>query len=286
MSTLYIVSTPIGNLSDLTFRAVDVLSQVDRVLAEDTRRTAILCRRHEIRTPLISAHAHNEAERAVRILEWLDAGESIAIVSDAGTPLLSDPGARIVRSVLDAGHGVIPVPGASAILAGLVASGIEPEPFTFFGFTPRTGRERGERLSELAAWKHTAVLFESPRRLHRLLRDLEKACGPDRRVSVGREITKVHETFFRGTLAEAAAYYGEEGVRGEVVVIVAGAAEPSEPDAANAIEEWTALARSLLREGRTPSRVARELTRTHGVARNTAYQMVLSLTGEGEGETD
>lgn len=286
MSTLYIVSTPIGNLGDLTYRAVEVLTKVDRVLAEDTRHTSILFQRHAIRTPLVSAHAHNEAGRAARIVEWLDAGEALAIVSDAGTPLLSDPGVRIVRAALDAGHAVVPVPGASAVLAALVASGIDPEPFTFFGFTPRTGGERGERIAAIASWAHTAVIFESPRRLRRLLRDLEKACGGKRRVAVAREITKLHETFVRGTLAEAAAYYEDEAVRGEVVVIIEGAPEAAAVSGEAAAAESTALARSLLREGRSPSRVARELARTFGVARNTAYQLVLSLTREGEGETD
>src|SRR5687768_6549958 len=148
MATLYIVSTPIGNLGDITYRAVEVLGSVNRILAEDTRHTSILLRKFAITTPLVSAHEHNEAARAEQVVAWLEAGESLALVSDAGTPLLSDPGARMVRAVVAAGHAVVPIPGASALLAALVVSGFEPEPFSFFGFLPRKGGERKALLQE------------------------------------------------------------------------------------------------------------------------------------------
>ena len=277
MSALYIVSTPIGNLSDLTYRAVEVLRSVDRVLAEDTRRTGILLRSHEIDTPLISAHEHNEAARSDRVVEWLDAGETLALVSDAGTPLVSDPGARLVRAALDAGHDVVPVPGASAVLAALVGSGIAPEPFTFYGFVPRTGRARTDRLAELAVLPHTAVLYESPERLVSLLKSLAEASTPDRQVAVARELTKIHEEFFRGTLGQAAAYYEGTGVRGEVVVVLSGAAELSaEVDE----EAAAALARAMLRDGGRPSVVAKEVARRLGIPRNRAYEIVQGLKEE------
>src|SRR5690606_1994757 len=202
MPVLYVVSTPIGNLDDITVRALAVLRDVDRVLAEDTRRTAVLLRHYDIATPLVSAHEHNEAARAEQLVAWLDEGESVALVSDAGTPLLSDPGARLVRAALDAGHDVIPVPGASALLSALVVSGLPAEPFTFFGFVPRSGRARRELLAELAGLRHTAVLYESPARLVALLRDLIDACGAARPVAVARELTKLHESVVRGTLAD------------------------------------------------------------------------------------
>src|SRR5688500_13851189 len=150
MPSLYIVSTPIGNLADMTFRAVETLRTVRRILAEDTRRTGILLKHYSIDTPMVSAHEHNEAARARQIVDWLQAGDDLAIVSDAGTPLLSDPGARIVQAVIEAGFDVVPIPGASAVLAALVGGGLEPEPFTFFGFLPRSGKERKQRLAELA----------------------------------------------------------------------------------------------------------------------------------------
>src|SRR5207253_6789597 len=222
MSRLYIVSTPIGNLNDITYRAVQVLGAVHRILAEDTRRTSILLRHYAIATPLVSAHAHNEGARAQQLIGWLNAGEDLVLVSDAGTPLVSDPGAGIVQRVLAAGHEVVPIPGASAVLATLVAAGLDVEPFTYFGFTPRSGKARSERLAEVAGLGHTAILYEAPSRLVRLLEDLAKACGSERSVVVGRELTKLHESFFRGTLAEAVRYYEGQRVRGEIVVALAG----------------------------------------------------------------
>ena len=161
-----------------------MLGAVHRILAEDTRRTSILLRHYGIKTPLVSAYEQVEASRAARVVEWLDAGEDLALVSDAGTPLLSDPGARIVQRVIESGHTVIPVPGASALLAALVGSGLSAEPFGFFGFLPRSGKARAERLAEMAAFGHTVVVYESPGRLVRLLRDLEALWGPDGKVVV------------------------------------------------------------------------------------------------------
>jgi 16S rRNA (cytidine1402-2'-O)-methyltransferase len=289
MGTLYIVSTPIGNLGDISHRALQVLGEVDRVLAEDTRHTAVLMRRYDIATPLVSAHSFNEEARSPQIVEWLDAGETLALVSDAGTPLLSDPGARIVRHVLDGGHDVVPVPGASAILAALVAAGIEPVPFTFFGFVPRTGRERRERFEALGRWPHAAVLFEAPPRLARLLKELAAHCGENRRVAVARELTKLHETVFRGTLAEAMRYYETATIRGEIVVVLDGAGpgdsvaadEEAGSDAAAAT-----LAAELIAAGQRPSAVAREVARRLGLARNDAYEIALAAAAAREGAVD
>ena len=278
MAKLYIVSTPIGNLADMTHRANDTLRAVQRVLAEDTRRTAILLRHYGITTPLISAHEHNEVARVAQILGWLAAGEDLAIVSDAGTPLLSDPGARIVEAVIEAGHDVVPIPGASALLAALVASGIEPEPFTFFGFLPRSGKERKERLAEIAASRCTTVLYEAPGRVAKLLDDLLQICGDERRVAVGREITKLHETFVRGTLREAYAYYEDQQVRGEVVVVLAGAAEVAPVDLE---ADAQSMARELLAACASPRDAARQISKSLNVARNRAYEITLSASAEG-----
>jgi len=281
MARLYIVSTPIGNLGDFTYRAVEVLGSVARILAEDTRRTAVLLRHYGISTPLVSAHEHNEAARIRQVLDWLDRGEDIALVSDAGTPLVSDPGARIVRSVIEAGHDVVPIPGASALLAALVVSGFETEPFTFFGFLPRSGQARRQRLEEIAALRHTAVIYEAPGRLVRLLHDLERVCEPGRQVMVARELTKVHESLVRGTLAEAAAYYADVAPRGEIVVVLAGRAEAPGPEEEETVARE--LAARLLEEGMRPSAIARELAHRLGMARNRAYEIALSLAGERRG---
>lgn len=279
MSTLYVVATPIGNLGDLSPRAADTLRSADRILAEDTRRTRVLAAHVDAHAPLVSLHAHNEAERAQRVVAWLDAGETLALVSDAGTPLVSDPGGRLVYAVVDAGHRVVPIPGPSAVLAALVGSGLPGDRFTFLGFPERKGKTRAELLERVARAPDSVVLFESPQRLVRLLEDLVEACGEERRVSVARELTKIHEEFVRGTLSEALAYYREHRPRGEVSLVVApaeagdGAEGPGEEEAAEA-------ARALLDEGRKPSEVARELTRRLGVPRNAAYRIVHELADE------
>ncbi|HEX6558657.1 MAG TPA: 16S rRNA (cytidine(1402)-2'-O)-methyltransferase, partial [Longimicrobiales bacterium] len=205
-------------------------------------------------------------------------GEDLAIVSDAGTPLLSDPGARIVQAVIAANFEIVPVPGASALLSALVASGLEPEPFTFFGFLERSGRARKERLAQLAAWPHTAVLYEAPGRVVKLLEDLQELCGPDRQVVVARELTKIHETFVRGTISAVREYYDEQQIRGEVVVLVAGAAPVAQADQEGSARE---MARQLLAAGATPRDAAREIAGQTGVARNRAYEITLSVSREG-----
>lgn len=278
MATLYVVSTPIGNLGDLSPRAAETLRSVRTILAEDTRRTRILADHAESKAKLVSLHAHNEAERTERILEWLDAGDDLALVSDAGTPLVSDPGARVVDAATAAGHTVLPVPGPSAVLAALVGSGLPSERFTFLGFVDRKGRERIRLLRRVAESTETTVLFESPRRLVSLLKALAEVCGEDRRVAVARELTKVHEEFVRGTLAEAAAYYEERPPKGEVTLVVAPAQEHvGQEDSAEAAR---ALASELLEGGARPSEVARVVSDRLGLARNAAYRIVQSLGGK------
>jgi 16S rRNA (cytidine1402-2'-O)-methyltransferase len=270
MASLYIVSTPIGNLADMTYRAVETLRTVGRILAEDTRRTGILLKHYSINTPMLSAHEHNEAARSAQIVDMLREGVDLAIVSDAGTPLLSDPGARIVQAVIEAGFDVVPIPGPSALLAALVGAGIEPEPFTFFGFLPRSGKERKQRLAEIAALPHAAIVYEAPGRVGKLMADLVVSCGAGRKAAVARELTKLHETFVRGTLQELASYYEDAAVRGEVVVVVAGAiAQPVE----NLEENAQQLAQELLTAGNSPRDVARELTQRFNLPRNLAYEI-------------
>lgn len=278
VAKLYIISTPIGNLGDMTYRGVEVLRAVSRILAEDTRRTRILLEHYAIHTPMVAAHEHNEAARAANAVAWLDAGEDVALVSDAGTPLVSDPGARIVNAVRAAGYEVVPVPGASAVLAALTASGLPVEPFSFYGFVPRTGIQRQAVLRELAGLPHSIVIFEAPGRLMGLLRDLQDIAGEGRAVVVAREVTKLHEEFYRGTLAEAVAYYDAHEPRGEVVVVLAGAG-PVESAAAE--DAARSVAAQLLAQGRRPSAVARELVDRCDVPRNVAYRIALELSGGG-----
>jgi 16S rRNA (cytidine1402-2'-O)-methyltransferase len=276
---LYVTSTPIGNLGDVTRRAVEVLGAADVVLAEDTRRTGMLLKHLGLTSRLVSAHEHNEAARAGLVVEMLREGKAVALVTDAGTPLLSDPGARIVREVAEAGFAVVPVPGASALLAALVASGIAAERFTFYGFPPRKGAERAALLEEIAALPHAAVLYESPHRVGKLLADLAGAAGPSRRVAVARELTKLHEEVFRGTLAEAAERFSGE-VLGEIAVVVEGRPVDAEAEAETDELAARSMARALVEQGMSPSAAAKELRRRLGVARNEAYRLVQEVAGE------
>lgn len=280
MSTLFVVATPIGNLGDLSPRAADTLRNVGRILAEDTRRSRILVDHVGGRAPLVSLHAHNEAERIRRVLEWLDAGEDLALVSDAGTPLISDPGARVVEAAWDAGHTVVPIPGPSAVMAALVGSGLPADRFTFLGFPDRKGADRARFLARAASSEETVVLFESPQRLVRLLEDLAEACGEERPVAVARELTKLHEEWFRGTLAVATAHFAGHPPRGEVSLVLGAAPPPGEEDAAASEAEARVLARELLGTGERPSAVAREVARRLALPKNTAYRIVQACSDD------
>ena len=282
MSTLYIVATPIGNLSDASARSIEVLGSVDGILAEDTRRTRKLLARFDLPTSLTSLHEHNEASRIRRVVERLDGGEKLALVSDAGTPLLSDPGERLVGAVLDAGHTVVPVPGPSAILSALMGAGVPTVPFIFHGFVPRKGKLRQAMLDQIAAAPETSIVFESPERVATLLKDLVGLVADDRQVVVAREMTKIHEEFYRGTMAEAARYYAENKARGEVTVVVS---PRSLAEGTESVDEAAAraLAGALLAEGLTQSRAAREVSSRLGIAKNAASEIVHSLEDDSEG---
>ncbi|MGC8633458.1 MAG: 16S rRNA (cytidine(1402)-2'-O)-methyltransferase [Candidatus Limnocylindrales bacterium] len=222
--TLYVVATPIGNLGDITLRALEVLRSVALVAAEDTRMTRRLWARHEISTRLVSYHARNAARREPELLEQLDRGLDLALVTDAGTPLVSDPGEGLVARWAAAGGRVVPVPGPSAVLAALVASGIPAPRWTFEGFLPRSGRERRERLARIAGDERATVLFEAPGRAAAMLRDLAAVCGAARPAALCRELTKLHEEIRRGSLGELASGAEQDPPRGEVTLVVAGRA--------------------------------------------------------------
>ncbi|MDF1505570.1 16S rRNA (cytidine(1402)-2'-O)-methyltransferase [Roseisolibacter sp. H3M3-2] len=275
--TLYLVSTPIGNLGDLTVRAAEVLRDVDAVLCEDTRHSRRLLDHVGSKVPAFAYHEHNEARATPGLVARLAAGERLALVSDAGTPLLSDPGARLVRAAADAGVPIVPVPGASALLAALVVSGLDATRFTFYGFLARKGRERKEALHELSALGHTAVLYEAPARVADTLAELAAACGEGRPAVVARELTKQFEEVRRGTLGELAAYYAGAAVRGEVVVLLGG--RPASADAADP-EAVRARARTLHAGGASSRDVARALADEFGLSRNDAYR----LASEGRGD--
>ena len=264
------MSTPIGNLGDMTYRAVEVLRSVQLICAEDTRHVRKLLDRYHVQARVASYHEHNEARSTPKLIERLTSGDDIALVTDAGTPLVSDPGQRLVAAAIDAGVTVVPIPGASAVLAALVASGLDTSAFTFVGFLPRSGREREQTLTRLSALSHTSVLFESPTRVAATLRDLTGTGFGERRAVIARELTKQHEEFRRGRVAELAEHYRAIAPRGEVVILLEGLEPKSEEVDEVALKE---RARTLRAEGVTARDVVAALMREFGVARNRAYRI-------------
>lgn len=266
--TLFVVGTPIGNLSDLTDRARDTLAAVDLVAAEDTRRTGLLLRAIGVKARLLSLHDANEASRVATLLAALRDGRDVALVSDGGMPLVSDPGYRVVHAASAAGLRVRVVPGPSAVLAALAVSGLPTDRFVFEGFLPKKAGERRARLAALGAEPRTLVLFESPLRVAATLTDLRDAFGPERPAAVCRELTKLHEETRRGPLEELARALADETLKGEVVLVVGGATAPAagDPDAA------VAQARAAVAAGTKPREAAKEAAAAHGVRANDVYE--------------
>ncbi len=274
---LYVVATPLGNLSDLTRRAVDVLATVDVVAAEDTRRARTLLTVSGGRPRVVSFHAHSPPGRLREVLGHLEAGRSVALVTDAGTPTISDPGAALVRGARAAGHEVTVVPGPSAVPAALSISGFPADRYIFLGFLPRRGRERRRLIQDAAESALTVVLFESAARLGALLDDLAACCGPERHVAVARELTKIHEELRDGTLEDIAGYYREHPPRGEVTVVLAGAPEARAAGGEPPVANVEARARALLTAGMSRRDAASAVAREFGLARKEAYRMVNAL---------
>jgi 16S rRNA (cytidine1402-2'-O)-methyltransferase len=277
---LFVVATPIGNLADITLRAIRVLGDVDVIAAEDTRTTRKLLSHHGIRTPLVSYHEHNESVRTPELLARLENGESVALVSEAGTPSISDPGYRLVDACIAADVAVEPLPGASAILAAVVVSGLPSDAFVFEGFLPRRGAERRKRLADLASERRTLVVFEAPHRLDATLTDMLELLG-DRRAALCRELTKLHEEVRRETLSALAAGIRRAPVKGELVLVIEGAVE-AEPDLDAARGE--ALAR--IAAGESVREATRGVAQERGVPRRALYDRVLEhrrTTAHGSG---
>ncbi|MBA5778788.1 16S rRNA (cytidine(1402)-2'-O)-methyltransferase [Stappia sp. F7233] len=276
-SALYIVSTPIGNLGDITVRALEVLAAADLVACEDTRVTATLMQRFALRAQLLPYHEHNAERQRPRLLAALDEGKVVALVSDAGTPLVSDPGYRLVAEVIEAGHRIIPVPGASALLAALVGAGLPSDTVLFAGFLPQKGGARARRLAELADVPATLVFYESPHRLAASLETMADVLGAERRAAVARELTKRFETFERGSLSHLRDFYAGETVKGEIVVVVAPPAPRAEADSEDAD--------ALLAEALTtmkPAAAAKQVSRQTGLDRKVLYAKALAMKGGGD----
>ena len=265
---LYIVSTPIGNMGDMSFRAVEVLSSAALVVAEDTRHSRRLLDHYQITTRCAPYHEHNEARETPRLVKRLVEGETIALITDAGTPLLSDPGSRLVAAAIDAGIPVVPIPGASALLAALVGSGLAGEQFTFFGFLPRKGKDRLRALTEIMRMRHTAIIYEAPPRVGATLSEIAEAGAGTRMAVVARELTKKFEEYARGTVAELARRFLDAPARGEVVILISGATS----DALS--EQFLGEEVRRLRDAGTSHReIVEWLISRHGAPRNLAYKL-------------
>lgn len=273
--TLYVVATPIGNLGDITYRAVEILSTVSMIAAEDTRHTGKLLARYQIKKPLVSCHDHNETQRIDEFIARLNRGEDIALVSDAGTPLVSDPGFQLTRACTQAGVRVLPIPGACAAVAGLSVSGLPTDAFLFVGFLPRKAGRRRERLEALAVESATLVFYESPRRILALLGEMVEILG-DRPGMVAREITKIHEEYLRGSLSHIMATLGSrDSVKGECSLFVAGADQSQPPRTDEELDQiiLTALKDSKLRTGD----LAKSLSKKFNIPKKSVYDRILVL---------
>lgn len=272
--TLYIVGTPIGNLEDITFRAVRILQSVDLIAAEDTRHTGRLLQHFQVTAPQLSYHDHNRNSRTPELLEQLQQGKAIALVTDAGVPGISDPGYELVKACVEAGILVVPIPGPSAAITALSAAGLPTDRFVFEGFLPAKGQERHERLESLPAETRTIIFYEAPHRLRQTLQDLADVVGTERQIVLARELTKLHEEIWRGNIEQAIAYYQEREPQGEYTVLVAGM-PPAKPYLSEA--EIKAELQQLRAQGISRSQASRQLAKLTSHSRRELYQIALAL---------
>ncbi|WP_368790739.1 16S rRNA (cytidine(1402)-2'-O)-methyltransferase [Companilactobacillus farciminis] len=268
---LFLVPTPIGNLEDMTFRAVNTLKDVDLVAAEDTRNTKNLLNHFDIPTELISFHEHNTAQRIPELIEKMNQGLKIAQVSDAGAPSISDPGKELVKAAIKEEIPVVPLPGATASITALIASGISPQPFYFYGFLPRKGKERTQALNNLAKREETTIVYESPYRVKKTIQDLIDNFGGDRQITLARELTKIHEAFLRGSLDQVASYYEENDPKGEYVLIIAG--KPEEVTQAESDDDLVGSVDKLIAQGLKPNKAIKEVATQNGLKKQEVYNL-------------
>jgi 16S rRNA (cytidine1402-2'-O)-methyltransferase len=272
VSTLYLVATPIGNLEDISLRALQILNQVDLIAAEDTRQTGKLLKHYDIQTPLISFHEHSKRSKLQNLLNHLDQG-NLALVSDAGTPVLNDPGFELVREVIQAGHEVSPIPGPSAPISALVASGLPVENFLYLGYLPRRSSDRRRLVHEVSDLPYTLIFFEAPHRLLAALDDLLEELG-DRELAVARELTKMHEEFFRGRISAALVHYTANPPRGEITLILAGC-PPAERIWSE--EQLVAAIKDRKAQNIPPAQIASQLSAESNWPRREIYQLLINM---------
>jgi 16S rRNA (cytidine1402-2'-O)-methyltransferase len=277
MGTLYIVGTPIGNLEDITYRALRVLREVAVIAAEDTRQTRKLLHHFQIETPLVSYHEHNQRTAGPALIERLKSGQDVALVTDAGMPAISDPGEELVRLAIAEGVPVVPIPGPTAFVTGLVVSGLPTDRFAFEGFLPHKGKERRAMLERLKQEERTIILYEAPHRLLETLRDLRDGLGP-RPMAVARELTKLHEEVLRGTPDALLAHFEQHPPRGEFVLVIGGAPEPAvEPPAEVTPAALAEAVAALEASGVDRKAAMKEVAARFGLSKRDVYQALLEV---------
>ncbi|AOV06324.1 16S rRNA (cytidine(1402)-2'-O)-methyltransferase [Sporosarcina ureilytica] len=272
---LFLVGTPIGNLEDMTYRAIRILNEVHTIAAEDTRNTIKLCNHFEIQTPLISYHEHNQGVGGEKILQILSEGKSVALVSDAGMPCISDPGVDIAQKAIESGYDVVPVPGANAAITALVASGLTTQPFMFYGFLSRNKKERQQQIEQLKKREETILLYEAPHRLKETLKALQEQIEGSRKIVLAREITKKFEEFLRGTLEEALEWVNTNTVRGEFCIVIEGSDGNVEDDEPVWWQELSARehVEEIINQKNIRSKEAiREVAEVRSMSRRDVYQ--------------
>ncbi len=274
--TLYLCATPIGNLEDITYRTVRCLREADLIAAEDTRHTKQLLSAYEIDTPLTSYHEHNKAEKGPLLIQKLQEGTMLALVSDAGMPAICDPGSDLVRLAIEAGIPVVPLPGPNAGLTGLIASGMDTTQFTFIGFLPKTQKHRLPVLERIQSYEGTLIFYEAPHRIQNVLTEIMAVLG-DRQAVLCRELTKKYEQYMRGTLSQLQHALAAQGTRGEFVILVAGA-EPENPAAADGNVDYASLVQELMDQGVDKKEAVRMVARRCGVPKRSVYQAALTLS--------
>jgi 16S rRNA (cytidine1402-2'-O)-methyltransferase len=272
--TLYVVGTPIGNLEDITFRAVRILQSVDLIAAEDTRHTGKLLQHFQIKAPQISYHDHNRNSRISELLEKLHQGQAIALVTDAGIPGISDPGYELVKACIEVGIQVVPIPGPSAAITALSAAGLPTEQFVFEGFLAAKAQQRRDRLEFLRSEPRTIIFYEAPHRLRQTLQDLAAVLGPQRQLVLARELTKLHEEFWRGSIGQAITHYTEREPQGEYTLVVAGM-PPEQPQLSEA--QIKAELQQLMAQGISRSQASRQLAQATSLPRRQLYQLALVI---------
>lgn len=272
MGSLYLVPTPIGNLEDMTYRAVRVLQEVDLILAEDTRKSGVLLQHYQISTPMNSFHDHSDPQKVDRLVEGLQAGDAYALISDAGMPLINDPGHPLVQACIAQDIPVVALPGANAALTALIASGLAADRFTYYGFFPRKSSDQDQVLAEVGQGSGTAIFYESPHRIHKTIKKLQEQLAESTQLVLGRELTKKFETYIRGDVQSIERWLGDQTLKGELVLLIeSGQAKQNEFEAINSLSLAEQVQQIIDSQACTPTQAIKKVAKLNQLSRNQVY---------------